>query len=144
MAKEIKGTAQSQEALLEFVKSTSDTFDLPYPVDIKITEHTGLLDCYAVFWIWMRHLSEKLKEKWPDNYYMLDNQGEVMHDVVCDLFLGKTKAKKVGKTLIDARQKTLTSPKMNKGELVDFLRKIEEFSVKVGIPLPQPPSEYNQ
>lgn len=142
MAKEIKGSAQTKEALIEFVSTAADTFDIPYPVDIKISEHTGLLDCYAVFWVWMRSITEHLKEKWPMEYSKLDREGQLMHDVVCAMFLGYSKPVKVGKTLVDSRLKTLTNPKMSKGELVDLLRRIEEWCVSIGITLPQPPSEY--
>jgi len=140
-----KGTADSKEALVDAVKNATEFFQFKYPVKIRIEHDSGLISCRAVFWIWMRHLSEKMKEKWPDAYGMLDKDGFAMHDVVCTLFLGKTKPKKVGKMLIDGRQKTLSSPEMSKGEMVDLLRRIEEWSIgTLGIPLPQPPSEYRE
>ena len=143
-AKEINGKAMSREALLEFIETSTKAIDLEYPVDIKITKHTGLLDCYAVFWIWMRHLTEVSKERWPTDFVGWDNEGHKMHKYVCQLFLGKTKAFKIGKTLVDEQQKTLTSPKMNKGELIDLLRRIDEWSISLGIALPQPESEYTE
>jgi len=144
MAKEMRMDAvQSREAMIQWITETSAVLDMQYPVDVRITTHDTVLDCYAVFWIWMRHITKHLKEKWPDAYCMLDNQGEMMHDMMCMMFLGKTKPMKIGKTVVDSRQRTLTSPKMNKGEMVDFLRKIEEWSIKIGVTLPQPPSEYS-
>ena len=136
--------ARNQEELADIL-NVQNNLTVPYPVDVVITEHTGLLDCYAVFWIWMRHISLTLKEKWPMEYSSLDHEGQVMHDVVCQMFLGYTNPVKVGKTLVDRRPRTLTSPKLTKGELIDLLRRIEEWCIgTLGITLPAPPSEYTQ
>ena len=152
-AKEIKGKAQSREAMLEFLATATKAVDMQYPVDISITTDTGLLDCYAVFWIWMRHMTKHLKENFPGSYDNLTDSGELeidqpgktcMHDIVCDAFLGETKATKVGKKVIPGKMKTLTRPRMRKGEVIDLLRKIEEWSIEMGIILPQPPSEYTE
>jgi hypothetical protein len=145
LAEEFKGKANSKEALLAQIEEATSTIPFKYPVKIKIEHDSGVMDCYAVFWIWMRHVSKEMRQKWPDSYGMLDREGEVLHDVVCDLFLGKTPTRKVGRKLIEGRQKTLSSPKMSRGEMVDFLRRIEEWSTgTLGIPLPQPPSEYTK
>ena len=144
-AEQYKGKASSREALIKSIEEATDVIDFKYPVKIRIEHDSGLVTCRAVFWIWMRHISAKMKEKWPDAYNSLDKDGCVMHDVVCELFLGKTKPKKVGKMLIEGRQKTLSSPEMSKGEMVDLLRRIEEWSIgTLGIPLPQTPSEYTE
>lgn len=142
-AEQYKGGAGSKEALLKSIEDATDLIDFKYPVKIRIEHDNGLMTCRAVFWIWMRHISAELKVKWPDAYAKLDKDGCLMHDLVCTLFLGKTRPVKVGKTLVDGRQKTLSSPEMSKGEMVDLLRRIEEWSIgTLGIPLPQPPSEY--
>jgi hypothetical protein len=152
-AKQIKGKAQSREAMLDFLKTATGAIDMQYPVDINITTDTGVLDCYSVFWIWMRHMTKHLKKTYPGKYDNLTDSGELegeyskktcMHDIVCDAFLGETKATKVGKKVVLGRMKTLTSPRMNKGELIDLLRKIEEWSIEMGIILPQPTSEYTE
>lgn len=143
-AEEYQGKADSREALIESIESATATIDFKYPVKIKIEHDAGVMDCYAVFWIWMRHISMHLKESWPDAYAKLDHKGEMMHDMVCQMFLGTTKSAKIGKTILAGRQKTLTSPRMSKGELIDLLRRIEEWAVSIGITLPQPRSEYTQ
>ena len=152
-AKEIKGKAQSREAMLEFLATATKAVDMQYPVNISITTDTGLLDCYAVFWIWMRYMTKHLKENFPGRYDNLTDSGQLeidqpektcMHHIVCTAFLGDTKATKVGKIVVLGKMKTLTSPKLNKGELIDFLRKIEEWSIEMGIILPQPDSEYTE
>jgi len=143
-AEEYQGKANSREALIESIESATATIDFKYPVKIRIEHDAGVMDCYAVFWIWMRHISMHLKERWPDAYAKLDHKGEMMHDMVCQMFLGTTKPAKVGKTILSGRQKTLTSPRMSKGELIDLLRRIEEWAVSIGITLPQPRSEYTQ
>jgi hypothetical protein len=151
-AKEIKGKAQSREAMLEFLTTATKAVDMQYPVDISITTDTGLLDCYAVFWIWMRHMTKHLKENFPGRYDNLTDNGEpdpddekpCLHDVVCLMFLGETKLKKAGKTIIVPTMKSLTKPKMSAGQVIDFLRRIEEWSIEMGIILPQPDSEYTE
>ena len=151
-AKEINGKAMSREPLLEFIETSTKTIDLEYPVDIKITKHTGLLNCYAVFWLWMRHITKHLKETYPGKYINLTDNGEsdpedkkaCLHDIVCMMFLGETKPKKIGKTIIPPTMKTLTKPKMNTGQVIDLLRRIEEWCISEGIILPQPKSEYTE
>jgi len=143
-AQEYHGKADSRDALLAAIGEAASTIDFKYPVKIRIEHDSGLMDCKAVFWIWMRHLSKEMRAKWPDAYKNLDKEGFVMHDVVCELFLGKTKAMKVGKTLLEPRTRTLTNPPLGRGDMVDLLRRIEEWSIgTLGIPLPSPPSEYS-
>ena len=152
-AKEIKGKAQSREAMLEFLATATKAVDMQYPVDISITTNTGLLDCYAVFWIWMRYMTKHLKENFPGRYDNLTDSGQLeidqpektcLHDIVCIMFLGETKLKKAGKTIILPTMKSLTKPKMSAGQVIDFLRRIEEWSIEMGIILPQPDSEYTE
>lgn len=67
-----------------------------------------------------------------------------MHDKVCQWFLGMTKAQKFGREVTVPRQKTLTSPEMSTGEMIDLLRRIEEWAISQNIPLDQTPSEYTE
>jgi hypothetical protein len=55
-----------------------------------------------------------------------------------------TKAEKYGKTIVVPVQKTLSNPKMSTGEMIDLLRRIEEWAISQGIPLNQDPSEYTE
>lgn len=143
-AKDLKTVAKSREALLDFIETTTKTFELPYPVDVRITEHTGIETCYAVFWIWCRSITEQLKERWPSTYAPLDANGVAVHDALCKMFLGKKPAYKVGKIIVEERQITLTDLKDKKGEMLDLLRRIEEWAISMGIYLPQPKSEYTE
>ena len=143
-AKEIKGKAQSREAMLEFLTTATKAVDMQYPVDISITTDTGLRKCQAVFWIWMKGITKHLRETWPNHYSALNPNGTDMHDKVCQWFLGMTKAKKFGREVTVPMQKTLTSPKMSTGEMIDLLRRIEEWAISQNIPLDQTRSEYTE
>ena len=143
-AKEIKGKAQSREAMLEFLTTTTAAIDMQYPVDISITTDTGVRKCQAVFWIWMKDITKHLRERWPRHYSALNPNGTDMHDKVCQWFLGMTKAKKFGREVTAPMQKTLTSPKMSTGEMIDLLRRIEEWAISQNIPLNQERSEYTE
>lgn len=143
-AKEIKGKAQSREAMLEFLTTTTAAIDMQYPVDISITTDTGVRKCQAVFWIWMKDITKHLRNTWPNHYSALNPNGTDMHDKVCQWFLGMTKAKKFGREVTAPMQKTLTSPKMSTGEMIDLLRRIEEWAISQNIPLNQERSEYTE
>ena len=143
-AKEIKGKAQSREAMLEFLTTTTAAIDMQYPVDISITTDTGVRKCQAVFWIWMKDITKHLRNTWPNHYSALNPNGTDMHDKVCQWFLGMTKAKKFGREVTAPMQKTLTSPKMSTGEMIDLLRRIEEWAISKDIPLDQTRSEYTE
>lgn len=142
-AEEYQGKANSREALIESIESATATIDFKYPVKIKIEHDAGVASCYAVFWIWMRDITAHLKKNWPDAFAKLDHEGQELHNLVCQKFLGMTKPVKIGKTIVVGRQKTLTSPKMSKGELIDLLRRIEEWAISIGVILQQPRSEYS-
>ena len=143
-AKEIKGKAQSREAMLEFLTTTTAAIDMQYPVDISITTATGVRKCQAVFWIWMKDITKHLRNTWPNHYSALNPNGTDMHDKICQWFLGMTKAKKFGREVTAPMQKTLTSPKMSTGEMIDLLRRIEEWAISKDIPLNQERSEYTE
>jgi len=143
-AKQIKGKAQSREAMLEFLTTATKAVDMQYPVDISITTDTGVRKCQAVFWIWMRDITKHCKKTWPDVYAHLDLEGEKVHNMICQLFLGMTKAEKFGKTIVVPVQKTLSSPKMSTGEMIDLLRRIEEWAISQNMPLNQERSEYTE
>ena len=143
-AKQIKGKAQSREAMLEFLATATKAVDMQYPVDISITTDTGLRKCQAVFWIWMKDITKHLRETWPRHYSALNPNGTDMHDKVCQWFLGMTKAQKFGREVTVPRQKTLTSPEMSTGEMIDLLRRIEEWAISQNIPLDQTRSEYTE
>ena len=141
---ELTAKATSREDLLCQINELLDIAPMKYPVKVKVMHDKGLMEYKAVFWVWMRHLTKELKTRWPHAYGNLDKEGYMMHDIMCTMFLGKTKAFKAGKTLIEPRMKTLTNPPLGKGEFQDLLRRIEEWSVGIGIPLPLPPSKYTE
>ena len=143
-AKQIKGKAQSREAMLEFLATATKAVDMQYPVDISITTDTGVRKCQAVFWIWMRDITKHCKKTWPDVYADFDPEGEKVYKMICQLFLGMTKAEKFGKTIVVPVQKTLSSPKMSTGAMIDLLRRIEEWAISQNIPLDQTRSEYTE
>jgi hypothetical protein len=130
--------------MLEFLTTTTAAIDMQYPVDISITTDTGVRKCQAVFWIWMKDITKHLRNTWPNHYSALNPNGTDMHDKVCQWFLGMTKAKKFGREVTAPMQKTLTSPKMSTGEMIDLLRRIEEWAISQNIPLNQERSEYTE
>ena len=143
-AKQIKGKAQSREAMLEFLATSTKAVDMQYPVNISITSDTGLRKCQAVFWIWMRDITRHCKKTWPDVYADFDPAGKKVYRMICQLFLGMTKAEKHGKTIVIPVQKTLTNPEMSTGEMIDLLRRIEEWAISQNMPLDQTRSEYTE
>jgi hypothetical protein len=144
LAEEFHGKANSKEALLAQIEEATSTIPFKYPVKIKIEHDTGVKDYLAVFWPWMRHITAELKKKWPDAYGDFDAKGQMVHDLYCHRFLGRTKTYKAGKTIIEGSLRTITKPPLSDGEMYNFLRNIEEHCISLGIFLPMERSEYTE
>ena len=140
-AKEYRGRAETKEGLLQSIQDITDMIEFSYPVKIVIEPETILDD---LFWNWMRELSENLKRRWPNAYSSLDRDGLVMHDLVCSLFMGKTKPRKLGRTLVEGRQKTWDSPALNRSEKFAMLKQVEKWAMGFGVALPVTSDEYRK
>ena len=142
-ATRLKGEAKTREGLIQWITEVSESFDFSYPAEVTLQRKKDEASYRAVFWIWCRHMTKELQEKWPNAYPMLDKKGQIMHDMLCQMFLESSKPVKVGKKTINPRQRTWTDLQDN-CERYDFLRRIDEWSMEIGVPLPQPPSEYQR
>ena len=85
-------------------------------------------DCFAVFFIWMAQMSKEFST--DEQVYTVQD----MHDLMCNMFLGWTDEKKLGKTVIAPRLVTLTYPeRKTKERMCALLSQIEEWSIDRGV-----------
>jgi hypothetical protein len=140
-AEKYSGKAESKEATMVAVQQALDAFDFEYPVEISIQHYTGVKKYNAVFAIWSRHVTEEFKRKWPKAYGMLDKDGNTFRRMMYQIILGKTQPIKVGKSILEPRQKDWDDLTTNALKY-DFLRRVEEWLLDKGVTVPEPPSEY--
>jgi hypothetical protein len=110
--------------------------------EVKIQAVGATLSHKAVFAIWMRHLAKSFTErdKTDKAYTALE-----MHDLMCHKYLGIVPARMIGKTEIPASLRTITYPEdLSRSEFYVFLRDVEIWASKVGVVMPDAPSEYQK
>ena len=89
-----------------------------------------------LFWMWMTEMAEHFASKGVEN-----STKDQMHDLMCHKFLGNITVT-VGKTEI-TRLKSLRD--LDKGDMLHFLRQIDEWSADHGLLLTHPEdSEYQR
>ena len=89
-----------------------------------------------LFWMWMTEMAEHFASKGVEN-----STKDQMHDLMCHKFLGNITVT-VGKTQI-TRLKSLRD--LDKGDMLHFLRQIDEWSADHGLLLTHPEdSEYQR
>jgi len=89
-----------------------------------------------LFWMWMTEMAEHFASKGVE-----DSTKDQMHDLMCHKFLGNITVT-VGKTEI-TRLKSLRD--LDKGDMLHFMRQIDEWSADHGLLLTHPEdSEYQR
>lgn len=138
-AKQLEATIKSSEGLADVFKFI-EAWDFGEPLRVKIFGAGSTLDYKAVFWIWMRALAKSFSERGAEDY-----KPEQIHDIVCHKFLGYTKKRTIGRTVLEPALRTITHPEnLNRGEFFNLLREIEIWASDNGASLPQGPSQYQE
>jgi len=122
---------------------------------VNIIDKEKLLDYKAVFWIWAKHRVTQMEAKNHGKpiFIQVEEGAEAerlkdkhIHDVWCERFLGYTKGRRIGSTVIRPSLRTLTYPReLTPEEWYIFLRRIEEGELELGysIPIDPRPSKYS-
>jgi len=132
-AQSFKATVESSEAVEQVIEFLMNWDFETYACRVKIETVGSTMDYKSVFWIWMRHLATSFTERDRSKDYLPDQ----MHDLLCHKFLGYTKERIIGKTVIKPALRTITYPKdLNRGQFYDLMRNIELWSIEVGVQLP--------
>ena len=130
----VKNVSVADDAI-EFIKAWDYEAE---PLKIKLFGAGSTLDYKAVFWIWMRSITAQYVQRKMPDYQVLDKEGQRMHLIFCKRHLGVVPAFKVSKTQFSEAVRTITYPEdLNKGQWFDFMRRIEEDCMAMGITLPE-------
>ena len=143
MHKIVKSYADLKPILQQIDKWDWEKF--PMSITIEPSKGSDVLDCFSVFWIWMRQMADDFTKRGRDTGV------EELHQMMCHLFLGYTNPKPIGKDVVIPPQlKTLTwiddkgkKCRRSKEVMIELLSKIDAWSIEHGVFLvTQANSEY--